>query len=263
MSLGREDRDRALFDKIAEKYARKDSVVSSSLARKSQLFSAIGPLLEKAGGLGTVVEIGCGIGATAKYLEGRYDRYIGIDYSEKLIEKAREFNRGVHNSEFIAGNIKTTGFPRGIADLVLSIGVLHHVTELDVVMRSLVYLARPGALFVVVEPYNGNLFVQMIRRAAALFMPSYSSEQIYFSEEDLKGLFQCWGIEDISVSFQGFFSPLFAQNVMQPQFLMIPLSRLAISFDKWLDVNSPPALRKLSVNIVMTGTFSSVQGGRL
>jgi len=244
-----------LFDRIAASYARKDSMASLSFVRGSQLRSAVKPLLDERADLGTIVDIGCGIGAPARYLDGHYQRYIGIDHSEEMIKQAVMFNRDNPRAEFMAKNIKSTGLPRNVADVVLSIGALHHMAELEEVMGSLVSLAKPGASLVAIEPQNKNPLLQLIRWIGGLVVQSYSKEQIFFSEEDLKDLFTASGCTDISVEFQGYLSTPFAQIVMHPQAVILPLSRMAVAADGWLDENLPGPLKKLSFNIVVRGRF--------
>ena len=70
----REQADRALFDRIAPHYAQKDVVASSALARQRQLLAAIETVLHQREDLGTVVDVGCGAGAPARYLAGYYAR---------------------------------------------------------------------------------------------------------------------------------------------------------------------------------------------
>ena len=43
------------------------------------------PVIQAEGKIGTLVDVGCGIGAQAKYLDGSFEEYIGIDYSSNLI----------------------------------------------------------------------------------------------------------------------------------------------------------------------------------
>jgi ubiquinone/menaquinone biosynthesis C-methylase UbiE len=252
----REQADQVLFDRIASRYARKDLVASSSLARKSQLLSAIKPVLDELSNLGTVVDIGCGVGASAKYLAGHYERYVGIDQSKEMIKAAVMFNRGNPRAEFIAGNVKSKNLPRNIADLVLSDGALHHITELEEAMDSLVRIAKPGAFLVVREPQNGNPLLQVMRWIRGIVDSSYSKEQIFFSEKDLRELFETHGIVDLSVEFQGFLSPPFAQAILHPQVLTVPLSRVATRVDSWLNTYLPGVLRKLGFNIVVVGRFT-------
>lgn len=255
MTLSREQSDRDLFDRVASRYARKDIATSSALARRHQLLAAIEPVLDQLPNLGTLVDVGCGVGATAAYLTDHYERYIGIDQSEEMIKAAIAFNRGNLRAEFIAQNIKSRDLPQNVADVILSDGALHHITELSEAMDALVRIAKPGAFLVIREPQNGNPLLQALRWGRGIVDPSYSKEQIFFSERDLKELFSNHGVMDISVEFQGFLSTPFAQVVMRPQFLSVPLCRAAISIDRWLGARLPEPLKKLSFNIIVIGRF--------
>ncbi|MBU0703267.1 MAG: methyltransferase domain-containing protein [Chloroflexi bacterium] len=254
--MTREQADRDLFDRIARRYARKDIVASSSLARKSQLLAAIKPVLDQLSNLGTIVDVGCGVGAPARYLAGHYERYIGIDQSKEMINAAITFNRGNPKAEFIAENVKSRDLPQNVADVILSDGVLHHITELDEALNALLRIAKPDAFLVVREPQNGNPLLQALRWGRGIVDPSYSGEQIFFSERDLRELFSNHGVMDISVEFQGFLSTPFAQVVIPPQLLSVPLCRAAISIDRWLDARLPGSLKKLSFNIIVIGRFN-------
>lgn len=251
----REQADRNLFDRIASRYARKDIVASSSLAREYQLLAAIRPVLDKVPNLGTIVDIGCGVGAPARYLSGYYERYIGIDQSTKMIEAAIAFNRDNPRVEFIAENVKSRDLPQNVADVILSDGVLHHIAELDEALDALFRIAKPGAFLAAREPQNGNPLLQALRWGRGIVDSSYSREQIFFSPRGLRELFSNHGVIDISAEFQGFLSTPFAQVVMHPQFLSVPLCRAAISIDRWLDARLPAPLKKLSFNIIVIGRF--------
>ncbi len=252
--MTREQADRDLFDRIASRYARKDLVASSTLARRHQLLAAIEPILDQLPNLGTIVDIGCGVGATAAHLVGHYERYIGIDQSSEMIEAAIAFNRGNPKAEFIAENVKSRDLPQNVADVILSDGALHHITELDKALDALVRIAKPGAFLVVREPQNGNPLLQAMRWIRGIVDASYSREQVFFSEASLRELLS-HNVTDIAVEFQGFLSTPFAQVVMRPQFLSVPLCRAAISIDRWLDARLPAPLKKLSFNIIVIGRF--------
>jgi SAM-dependent methyltransferase len=254
--MSRERSDRRLFDEIAGRYAKKDLVPSSSLARKSQLFSAVQPLLDELSSLGTVIEIGCGIGAPARYLEGHYDQYVGIDQSEEMVKAAASFNERNPRAEFIASNVKSRDLPRDAADVILSIGALHHMTQLEDVLDSLARIAKPRAFLLVVEPQNGNPFIQAMRLVRGIVDPAYSREQVFFSEKELRKLLSGQGIAVLAVDFQGFLTPPFAQVVIPPQVMSQPLSRLAVLADTWLNAHLPSFLKKLSFNVVITGRFA-------
>lgn len=253
--MRRERADQALFDRIANRYARKDSVPSSSLARKNQLFSVLKPLLDELPTLGTIVEIGCGAGAPAKYLISHYERYIGIDQSEEMINAAITFNQDNPRAEFLAASIKSGSLPRNVADVILSFGALHHMTELEDVIDSLARIAKPGAYLVVSEPQNGNPLIQLMRWIRGIVDPSYSEDQVFFSQDDLIELLQNHGITDMLVGFEGFLTAPFAQVIVHPQVLSVPLCRAAIRVDAWFDSHLPERLKMLSFNLAVIGRF--------
>ncbi len=221
--MNREQRDRALFDSIAARYARKDSLPSSAAARRGKLFFALAPLLEKSGDLGTVVDAGCGAGGPAAYLRGRYRRYIGIDHSPQLIAAARALHGDNPQAEFIAGNIKDGSLPARVADLVLCDGALHHMTNLDLVMRALAGIAKPGAFIVAIEPQAANPLIAGMRRLRRLLDRSYSQEQVPFSQADLLALFSGIGISELNFRWQGFF-PLRSPKCRWPRRYFSPRS---------------------------------------
>ena len=51
-----------------------------------------------------ILEIGCGIAATAVYLDSYYKNYIGIDISREMIEIGKEINRNNKKVKLIVGD---------------------------------------------------------------------------------------------------------------------------------------------------------------
>lgn len=253
--MSEEEKDRILYNKIAGEYARKDVVVSSSLAREYGLISAMERVLKELPNLGHFVEIGCGVGASASYLAGLYTQYIGIDQSKEMIKKAKIFNKNNPNVEFIAANIKSSTLSQNVADVIYSGSSFHHMTELNEVMRSLRRIAKPGAFLVVNEPQNCNPFISILRFLRGIVDKSYSRDQIFFSPKHLRNLFVKHGLVDLSVDFKGFFTTPFAQVILNPQSLMVLLTKLAIAIDRSLNNHLPHPWRKLSFNVVITGKF--------
>lgn len=248
-----EAKDKALFDKIAYKYAKKDIVASSSTARKGILLEALHLVLnKKADSLGTIIEIGCGIGATARYLEGRYTTYLGVDLSDKMIENAILFNAGNPKASFAAKNAKSPDIPSDSADLILSVGALHHMTELDEVMRNIKRIARNGAYLVAIEPQRQNPAVQLLRKIRARLDRTYSADQAYFKGDELRNILSQNGITSLFIDYQGFFAPPFAQVIMYPSGLFACFSGLCVKIDRVLNKILPLFLRRLSFNIVVT-----------
>lgn len=252
-----EQKDRELFDLIAIDYAKKDVVPSSSHARKYQLMSAIGGVLKDVGSTGTIVDIACGVGAPAKYLSQHYSKYTGVDYSSELINQARIFNYGNDRVTFINKNIKdiTVGDIGGSADIILAVGALHHMTDLNQVVLYLRTVAKPNGWLVAIEPSGSNPIVQLLRKLRTKVDTKYSVDQRYFSKKELILLLKSAGFRDIIITGQGFFSPPFAQVIMRPQWLFYPLSRFFTLIDKFLDTHLSKSFKFLSWNYVIQARF--------
>jgi SAM-dependent methyltransferase len=254
-SASKEKKDRTLFNHIAEKYARKDSLPASAFPRRFLLKRLIEGLPEDLPARKTIIDIGCGIGAAARYLQGYYRRYIGIDQSEEMIARSRQFHQDPH-VQFIASNVKSTSQSLAkTADLILSIGALHHMTDLPAVMRSLKHLAKPGAYLLAIEPHRGNPLIGLARHMRKYLDPAYSRNQVFFSETELKRLLHISGITFIKSDFIGFFSTPFAEVVVHPQLLFQPLSELTTRLDGWCHHRLPAWMKRLSFKMAVYGRF--------
>lgn len=228
----REEKDNQLFNRIAEKYGRKDLVSSSSLARKFQLESLLEFVNREYGKrkFETVLEVGCGVGASSYYLEGKYNNYIGVDYSSQFIELAK--NRyGKEGVEYRCSNIKDLKLEK-IPDLILGVGVLHHITDLQKAINDLVEISGNDTVFAFIEPNSENLLIQFMRRLRKKIDKTYSEDQIYFSKKELEHIFSDSGFNVAKTKCQGYLSPPFAQIILRPQFLFKPVSILSIFIDK-------------------------------
>lgn len=254
--MDREARDKELYDANSYKCAMLDITPSSIIARKAQLFLAIKPLLDKSQSLGVIVDVGCGVGSPAKYLNGLYTKYIGIDHSKEMIKSARVYNSGNTKCEFYDKNIKELNREIAKADVILVMGALHHIEDLDDALDRIVRLGKNGATLVAVEPQRLNPIIQFLRLIRKAIDPRYSKEQVYFSENELIGLFERHGIDEIKTYYQGFFTTPFATVVLKPQFLFIPLSWMATKIDLLLNLILCKLLKKLSFKIVIMGKIN-------
>src|SRR3954469_11432428 len=82
-----------------------------------------------------VLDIGCGPGDALEYLP-EVD-YTGVDLSERYIEAARE--RWGDRGTFVCADVRDAEFEGKEFDVVMSVGVLHHLD--DAAARGLIDLA--------------------------------------------------------------------------------------------------------------------------
>lgn len=242
-------RDRELFDAIADRYARKDLLPASRAARRERLLrtlAAIPELPERP----AVLEIGCGAGYAADYLAGRYRSYLGIDHSRRLIEHARRRHaNGVARFE-VADAASLDDGQR--YDLVLMIGVLHHLEDPLAALRTARRLLRPGGYVAANEPQPANPVVQLARALRKRIDSTYSEDQCTLSCRQLRSLYEAAALEQIRIVPQGLLSTPFAEVPAPAQWLSAPVSRLACRADRVLE--RPAALaRRLSWNLVAVG----------
>lgn len=251
-----EKKDKELFDSIAEQYAMKDQILSSRNARRYQLEAAL--RMDKQGDqkVGRVFEIACGFGASAEYLKGRYDSYVGVDYSKELIRQARVYHRGNSLVKFLEKNVKEiTPEDMKSADTILAVGALHHFTELEQVLDVIRSSAVPGSRFIAIEPQAGNPLVQLLRWIRGKVDRGYSEDQRFFTEKEIQQLFSKAGFRNVEIQYQGYFTPPLAQIPLHPQWFFAPLSKHAIAIDKFLDESLPAVVGKLSWNIIIRASI--------
>ena len=168
-----EDADRALFDRIARDYVRKDLTESCRIAREQRLRQTLRPI---GANVGHLLEVGCGGGFAARYLDGLYETYTGVDYSEELIGYAQRYNAGP-GREFLSANIKDFVATRRF-DVILMVGVLHHMPDPAGILDQLRGLLAPEGLVVVNEPQRGNPAISALRWLRKRVDSSYSPDQV-------------------------------------------------------------------------------------
>ncbi len=244
------ERDRALFDRIAEGYARKDMVAASRVARKERTLATL--RLLPASSHTRILEVGCGAGFASEYLSGQYGAYVGIDPSEELIRIARK-HHGAPTARFVALDAMAFHDRRGF-DLIFAVGVLHHIPDWETVVRHLSQLLTPGGWLAVNEPQPSNLLVRTARRVRRRVDRSYSGDQKELSATEIADAFRVAGLRSIRCAGQGILSTPFAEVLLRPRRVAHVASCGATSFDRWLERRWPGAARGLAWNIVVAGT---------
>jgi 2-polyprenyl-3-methyl-5-hydroxy-6-metoxy-1,4-benzoquinol methylase len=229
-----EKRDKELFDRISNQYSYKDVYPISKKARAFQIDSIIDfvkknyQLREK----NSLLELGCGSGANSLYLEELYDEYMGVDYSQGLIEIANQKYRK-KNVTFDTANIKDLSKFNSY-DIVFGLGILHHVDDLAKVLNELKKVGHSDTIYIFYEPQAGNPFLQFLRRLRMKIDPAFSEEQIFFRVKELEERIKQQKFNNIVSRYNGYFIPPFAQVVLKPYFLFNPIVKAMMKIDRFL-----------------------------
>lgn len=246
--------DKALFDTISDRYVKKDLTRTSRAARAHRLRQTLA-LLPVSDAKPRILEVGCGAGFSATYLKGLYARYVGVDYSARLIDLARRHNTGP-DVEFVCAHLEELQTVERF-DLVLMIGVLHHLTDPAAALAGLGRWLTPGGAVIVNEPQSANPLINSLRLLRKTLDPDYSREQREFSATELRMLFESSGLRDVRLRAQGLFSTPLAEVILRPDALFAPIARIAIGVDGWLERRLPRLLMPFAWNVVVAGRLGA------
>lgn len=182
--------DRLTAKKILEDVQRTYDAIASDFdaSRKDLLWPSLIGFLPCVKQGDKVLDAGCGSGRLLQILEEKKIEYVGIDSSDKLLEKARKRFPG---RTFIVGNITSKlPFPDACFDVIFSIAVFHHIPGKEFRDTALSELSR-------VLKHNGLL---VMTNCSWLYTLRYLKYIVYYtflklagrSELDFKDIFVPW-----------------------------------------------------------------------
>jgi ubiquinone/menaquinone biosynthesis C-methylase UbiE len=92
-----------------------------------------------------VLEVGCGIAQDGRFLTENGIDYCAVDYSRASLRLAREhFRQHDLPARFTNADATSLPFRDGSADVVFSIGVVHHIPDVRQACREIVRVTAPG-----------------------------------------------------------------------------------------------------------------------
>jgi trans-aconitate methyltransferase len=245
----REQSDRALFDRIAAQYCRKDLLPANRQARKLRLEQTLAQV--SFGPDSSLLEVGCGAGFAAEYLRGCFGHYHGFDYSSELIRLACELH-AQPNVSFECASIESFAPPEKY-DVVLMIGVLHHLDDPGAALSRIRQFAKPGAWVVANEPQQGNWLISSGRSLRKRVDRHYSDDQIEIGREAIHSMFVNAGLDHVSTRCQGVFSTPFAEVPLPFQSIIKPIANTACAVDRWLEARVLQKDSRWAWNVIAAG----------
>ncbi|MEF3304627.1 class I SAM-dependent methyltransferase [Paenibacillus sp. GYB003] len=97
-----------------------------------------------------VADIGCGGGIYTKtMMELGASEAVGVDFSEVMLDAARQSCAELGGVRFARGDALATGLPDGTVDIVLERALIHHLTDLTACFREAGRLLAAGGTLVV------------------------------------------------------------------------------------------------------------------
>ena len=126
-------------------------------------------------GGGKTLEVGCGVGSEGRYLSENGVDYYAVDLSVESLKLAAA-HLGHNGLPHRLANASATQLPfaDGAFDVVLSLGVIHHIPDIGGACRELVRVLRPGgSLYVAVyarNSYHYMLVAYVVRPLLSLLL---------------------------------------------------------------------------------------------
>jgi glycosyltransferase involved in cell wall biosynthesis/2-polyprenyl-3-methyl-5-hydroxy-6-metoxy-1,4-benzoquinol methylase len=152
---------------------------------------------------GTMVDLGCGGGDCARYLEGHYGSYVGGD-----LVRYENFPRGANiGFREVDLNRAPYAFDDASADLVVSVETIEHVENPRALMREMTRIVRPGGWIVVSTPNQLSLTSKLylvVRNQFHAFQEApglYPAHITALVEQDLRRIAAECGLVDVEVRY--------------------------------------------------------------
>ncbi len=136
---------RESYDSAARAYAEH---LATELVSKPLDRHLLNRFAEAMTGRGFVVDLGCGPGHIARYLQEQGVKIFGLDLSAEMVRVATSLNPGI---EFRTGDMRQLDMPDGsLAGAVAFYSIVHFDSaELGVVLQQVRRVLEPGGLFLV------------------------------------------------------------------------------------------------------------------
>lgn len=121
-----------------------------------------------------VVDLGSGAGNdcfVARHETGPSGKVIGIDFTEIMIEKARDnaHKAGLHNVEFRLGDIENIPVGGNQADVVVSNCVLNLVPDKAKAFHEIFRILKPGGHFSISDVVTSGVLPKKLHQAAEMY----------------------------------------------------------------------------------------------
>jgi SAM-dependent methyltransferase len=148
-----------------------------------------------------VVDLGSGAGNdcfVARHETGETGKVIGIDFTPKMIERARmnAESRGFNNVEFREGDIEHMPITSNVADVIVSNCVLNLVPNKDGVFKEIYRVLKPGGHFSISDVVLEGALPDGLRKDAEMYAGCVSGA---IQREVYLELIKANGFENITI----------------------------------------------------------------
>jgi len=132
-----------------------------------------------------ILDYCCGRGGTSIFLAKNKANIVGIDISDESIEtcKASALEEGLEkNTSFFVMDAEKTSFEDNSFDIIVCVGVLHHL-NLQIVYPELSRILKPNGKIICNEPLAYNPMIQLYRKSTPHLRTEWESKHILHKKD--------------------------------------------------------------------------------
>jgi ubiquinone/menaquinone biosynthesis C-methylase UbiE len=121
---------------------------------------------------GHAIDLGCGTGRWARLVAPKFKQMSLLDGSDKSINVAKKMLSNHKNIKFVHADLKNIPSEDNAYDFAYSLGVLHHVPNVNKALKEINRILKPGSPFLVYLYYsfdNAPYWYRLIWNASNLF----------------------------------------------------------------------------------------------
>ena len=183
-----EEEVRSHFDRTAAQYREQHGRAERLLEYRLKVIKNAVHFPEN----GTVLEVGCGPGQHLLQLAPGIGRGIGVDFSPKMIEIARQQAQDSPWKEKLTfrtdeANTLAT-IPDQSIDVTLCVGAFEHMWDKPAVLSSIFRVLKSGGRFVLLTPNGNYLWYRMVAPRLGVEVKHFSSDE-FLGQVELENLF--------------------------------------------------------------------------
>ncbi len=135
-------------------------------------------------------DIGCADGYGTQYLANYTNSTVGVDYSEKTIQEAREKHKAKENLSFVSGKVPPIPLESNSKDVVTAFQFIEHIENRKSFMEDVKRVLKPGGVFLCTTP---NAKMSIARNP--FHVHEYSFEEMKNEASQVFDSIELWGVQ--------------------------------------------------------------------
>lgn len=167
----------------------------------------------------SILEVGCGRGATLLEFARRGANVVGLDYSEEALAICRGLKslNGIDGrATFVKADAQKMPFPAESFDFIFSVGLIEHFEEPGPVLAEQHRVLRSGGYLLVKVPQKYSLYTALKKAMIRLGRWPYGGWETEFSDREIAGLVREAGLQPEYVYGYGSFFLAAARHAFLP-----------------------------------------------